>query len=107
MQDSVAFLEGFMERFPRFAQRDFYIAGESYGGHYVPTLAAAVVAHNHQQAPGLRSNKKAGINLKARGAATKHVHAAIICANDCQLAPHVAPRACVSCEQQGLSGADK
>jgi carboxypeptidase C (cathepsin A) len=46
MQDVVQFLLGFFHRFPRYATRDLFIAGESYGGHYVPNLAAAILEHN-------------------------------------------------------------
>ena len=42
----MAFLEGFFARFPALARNPFWIAGESYGGHYVPNLALAVHAHN-------------------------------------------------------------
>ena len=33
--DTYVFLEGFLERFPAYVGREFWIAGESYGGHYV------------------------------------------------------------------------
>ena len=33
--DSYVFLEKFLERFPAYVGREFWIAGESYGGHYV------------------------------------------------------------------------
>ena len=46
LQDSVAFLRGFLAQHPRFKGRPFYLAGESYGGHYVPELAHAILAHN-------------------------------------------------------------
>ncbi|KAJ1289997.1 hypothetical protein BS78_02G208200 [Paspalum vaginatum] len=42
--DSYFFLLHWLERFPEYKGRDFYIAGESYGGHYVPELAAVIVA---------------------------------------------------------------
>ncbi|KAL9242219.1 hypothetical protein vseg_016240 [Gypsophila vaccaria] len=45
-QDSLKFLLEWFERFPQYKGRDFYIAGESYGGHYVPQLSQAVVRHN-------------------------------------------------------------
>ncbi|CAL5224857.1 g7615 [Coccomyxa viridis] len=44
--DALKFLQGFMERFPAYQGRPFWIAGESYGGHYVPNLALAVVKFN-------------------------------------------------------------
>ncbi|KAH7286719.1 hypothetical protein KP509_32G019800 [Ceratopteris richardii] len=37
--DSYAFLVGWFDRFPEYKANDFYIAGESYAGHYVPQLA--------------------------------------------------------------------
>ena len=33
--DTYVFLEKFLERFPTYVGREFWIAGESYGGHYV------------------------------------------------------------------------
>ncbi len=41
-EDAYQFLQGFLERFPQYAARPFWIAGESYGGHYVPNLALQV-----------------------------------------------------------------
>ncbi|KAK3133554.1 hypothetical protein QOZ80_6AG0537990 [Eleusine coracana subsp. coracana] len=42
--DAYVFLRNWLERFPEYKGRDFYIAGESYGGHYVPELATVIVA---------------------------------------------------------------
>ena len=36
--DNHRFVVGFFKRFAAFAQQDFYITSESYGGHYMPTL---------------------------------------------------------------------
>ena len=41
--DNLAELDAFFGAFPEFASNDFYVAGESYGGVYVPTLAKRVV----------------------------------------------------------------
>lgn len=44
--DNFDFLNGFFKGFSELATNDFYIAGESYAGVYVPTLAARVLAGN-------------------------------------------------------------
>ncbi|KAK1631485.1 hypothetical protein QYE76_005800 [Lolium multiflorum] len=41
-EDTFVFLLKWLERFPEYKGRDFYIAGESYGGHYVPQLATVI-----------------------------------------------------------------
>ncbi|XP_058223495.1 serine carboxypeptidase 1-like [Rhododendron vialii] len=45
-EDSYVFLVNWLERFPQYKNRDFYIAGESYGGHYVPQLACTILSNN-------------------------------------------------------------
>ncbi|KAL6844878.1 hypothetical protein ACP4OV_025537 [Aristida adscensionis] len=45
-EDTYVFLVKWLERFPEYQGRDFYIAGESYGGHYVPELATVVTFLN-------------------------------------------------------------
>lgn len=44
--DAYDFLVGWFERFPQYKTHDFYIAGESYAGHYVPQLAQLVTHMN-------------------------------------------------------------
>uniref|UniRef100_A0A0D9X2E3 Carboxypeptidase n=1 Tax=Leersia perrieri TaxID=77586 RepID=A0A0D9X2E3_9ORYZ len=55
-EDAYKFIVNWMERFPEYKGRDFYLAGESYAGHYVPQLARAILRHS---AAG-----KSSINLK-------------------------------------------
>ncbi|KAJ0046879.1 hypothetical protein Pint_06082 [Pistacia integerrima] len=45
-EDAYAFLVNWFERFPQYKHRDFYIAGESYAGHYVPQLSQIVYQKN-------------------------------------------------------------
>lgn len=47
-KDAYTFLINWLERFPHYKNRDFYITGESYGGHYVPQLAYTILAHNNK-----------------------------------------------------------
>ncbi|CAL4958362.1 unnamed protein product [Urochloa decumbens] len=44
--DSYNFLVNWLERFPQYKHRDFYITGESYAGHYVPQLSQVVYENN-------------------------------------------------------------
>ncbi|KAL3502264.1 hypothetical protein ACH5RR_036713 [Cinchona calisaya] len=45
-QDSYHFLVNWFKRFPQFKSHDFYIAGESYAGHYVPQLSELIYDNN-------------------------------------------------------------
>ncbi|CAK7340280.1 unnamed protein product [Dovyalis caffra] len=55
-QDNFVFLQNWFLKFPEYKNRDLFITGESYGGHYVPQLAFLVVKS------GLKFNLK-GIAL--------------------------------------------
>ncbi|RDX71295.1 Serine carboxypeptidase-like 27 [Mucuna pruriens] len=50
-EDAYTFLVNWFERFPEYKHREFYIAGESYAGHYVPQLAQIV----HQKNKGIEN----------------------------------------------------
>ncbi|XAR52383.1 Carboxypeptidase D [Bertholletia excelsa] len=45
-EDAHTFLINWFERFPQYKYRDFYIAGESYAGHYVPQLSQLIYQRN-------------------------------------------------------------
>ncbi|GKV49927.1 hypothetical protein SLEP1_g56649 [Rubroshorea leprosula] len=55
--DNYAFLVNWLERFPQYKLRDFFITGESYAGHYVPQLAMTILANN-------QNTNQTVINLK-------------------------------------------
>ncbi|KAJ8490283.1 hypothetical protein OPV22_012004 [Ensete ventricosum] len=56
--DAHAFLLNWFKRFPQFKSHEFYIAGESYAGHYVPELAEKIYEANK------KSEEEDRINLK-------------------------------------------
>jgi hypothetical protein len=41
--DAYTFLINWLERFPEYKGRRFFITGESYGGHYIPQLANTIL----------------------------------------------------------------
>ncbi|KAL3667346.1 hypothetical protein V7S43_007573 [Phytophthora oleae] len=54
------FLQGFIEKHPEFEGRKFFLAGESYAGHYLPAVATSI----------LQKNKK----LNESAVETKHIN---------------------------------
>ncbi|XP_073014091.1 serine carboxypeptidase-like 45 [Typha latifolia] len=48
-RDNLVFLQHWFEKFPQYKDRDLYITGESYAGHYVPQLAELMVEFNKNQ----------------------------------------------------------
>lgn len=40
-----AFLTLFFLKFPEYAEQNFHVAGESYGGHFVPAIGAEITKH--------------------------------------------------------------
>ncbi|ESW03606.1 hypothetical protein PHAVU_011G027900, partial [Phaseolus vulgaris] len=49
-KDSHTFIVKWFRRFPQFRSHKFYIAGESYGGHYVPQLSELIFDMNLNRA---------------------------------------------------------
>jgi cathepsin A (carboxypeptidase C) len=52
--DFYVFLQEFIDEFPQYKGRDFYITGESYGGHYIPAISANIL-------------RTGGLNLNFKG----------------------------------------
>ncbi|KAI9849126.1 MAG: hypothetical protein M1837_005356 [Sclerophora amabilis] len=53
-KDVYALMTLFFKQFPEYAKQSFHIAGESYGGHYLPVFASEILSH-----------KKRNINLQS------------------------------------------
>ncbi|XAR72883.1 Carboxypeptidase D [Bertholletia excelsa] len=50
-QDAYTFLVNWFRRYPYYKSRDFYIAGESYAGYYIPELADTILSRNKEADP--------------------------------------------------------
>ncbi|KAI3746610.1 hypothetical protein L6452_09047 [Arctium lappa] len=48
-RDNLVFLHKWFLKFPQYKQRDLFITGESYAGHYIPQLAELIVRFNKKQ----------------------------------------------------------
>eukprot|EP00928_Gymnodinium_smaydae_P087514 TRINITY_DN71772_c0_g1_i1.p1 TRINITY_DN71772_c0_g1~~TRINITY_DN71772_c0_g1_i1.p1 ORF type:complete len:513 (-),score=63.18 TRINITY_DN71772_c0_g1_i1:255-1793(-) len=44
--DNWDFIKGFLQQYPQLKSHDFWLTSESYGGHYVPTLAREILRNN-------------------------------------------------------------
>lgn len=42
-KDNLLAVKSFFQRYPERAQNDFYLASESYGGHYIPQWTLQVL----------------------------------------------------------------
>ncbi|KAG7389973.1 hypothetical protein PHYPSEUDO_009231 [Phytophthora pseudosyringae] len=67
-EDNVAeniywFLQGFLERHPELQGREFFISGESYGGHYVPAAAHFISRQNRHKSSGALDINLQGISI--------------------------------------------
>ena len=59
-EDMWEFLQEFMAAYPQYADRDLYITGESYAGHYVPAVTHGIYTRNKDPA-------NADVKLNLRG----------------------------------------
>lgn len=59
------FLQGFLEKHPEFGGREFFLTGESYGGHYVPGAAHYIWQQSRlgNPSPGARAINLQGIAI--------------------------------------------
>ncbi|XP_051113301.1 serine carboxypeptidase-like [Andrographis paniculata] len=55
--DFYEFLQEFFKKYPEYAKNDFFIAGESYAGHYIPAFAT-VIQRRNQMKQGIKINLK-------------------------------------------------
>ncbi|KAL4110569.1 hypothetical protein PRIC1_002260 [Phytophthora ramorum] len=67
-EDNVAenlywFLQGFLERHPELQGREFFISGESYGGHYVPAAAQFIAQQNRRRLQEVMHINLQGISI--------------------------------------------
>jgi hypothetical protein len=64
-EDFLVFVDGVVRLFPEFAGRALIIAGESYGGHYIPAFAGSILDRNEAVAAGARTDVGTAISLAA------------------------------------------
>uniref|UniRef100_A0A6N2KW13 Uncharacterized protein n=1 Tax=Salix viminalis TaxID=40686 RepID=A0A6N2KW13_SALVM len=48
-RDNLVFLQGWFNKFPQYRNKDLFITGESYAGHYIPQLAKLMVEINRKE----------------------------------------------------------
>jgi serine carboxypeptidase-like clade 2 len=70
-EDAYIFLLNWLQRFPEYKGRAFYISGESFAGHYVPELAATILLHNAY-------NNRTIVNLKGVLVPTSNLQVVLI-----------------------------
>ncbi|KAJ1734747.1 hypothetical protein LPJ61_000916 [Coemansia biformis] len=76
-KDMWAFLQAFFGQRPQLRTRDFYLLSESYGGKYVPGIAAYIGQQNDKLAAGARSDSDALIRLRGVLIGNSLVHPAL------------------------------
>jgi len=52
--DNYIFLQKWFQLFPEYSKNEFYLSGESYAGHYIPTLAQVILANDTNKTLNVR-----------------------------------------------------
>jgi vitellogenic carboxypeptidase-like protein len=65
--DLYFFLQKFYSQYPAYSNRQFFITGESYGGHYIPALADRILTENAKIATDAATNVEVPITGIAIG----------------------------------------
>jgi len=60
-EDSYYFLQSFFQAHPEYAQNPLFIVGESYGGHYAPSIAHRIFVGNNEAKEGTINLNLAGL----------------------------------------------
>ncbi|CAO1628133.1 unnamed protein product [Sympodiomycopsis kandeliae] len=63
-EDVYAFLQLFLQKYSQYAKKPFHIAGESYGGTYIPHMAS-VIHKNNKQLSKQADSSRVHINLES------------------------------------------
>lgn len=71
-RDNLLVLQTFFARFPHLRSSDLYLTSESYGGHYIPTLAREIIRNNRKRADSLAASETGAVG-KTRGQSTPQV----------------------------------
>ncbi|KAJ0394347.1 hypothetical protein ATCC90586_007113 [Pythium insidiosum] len=68
------FLHGFLEKHPELVGRDFFVTGESYGGHYVPGAAHYIWKQQKLDKTQATANETTPLRLNLKGIAIGNGH---------------------------------
>ena len=67
-EDLYDFMQGFLSKYPQYKELDFFVFGESYAGHYVPSVSSKIIEMNKQQQQKKASeDTQIHINFKGAG----------------------------------------
>lgn len=64
-RDVYAFLQLFLSEFTKYAKSPFHLTGESYGGHYLPSISSEIIHQNKEISKGPSREGLIKINLES------------------------------------------